>query len=190
MGHQVKLNLPSGRNAIKRWKCVLSVNCPDFSKYNTCSSLEFFLQWYKCFILSSTQTLKRWTKYERWWCHFFNEPQCVSGFNRYFWSWSQNSRSVDQSGDTQPRTVTEVRTNSESSSASRSASALLSAFIPYLLKFLFVWPVCHLPGLEHYGDLNQPVTKAEADAVGEIVEKAVASALPGTQVTLIGGFRR
>nr|WKN12665.1 PolM [Chaunax abei] len=45
-------------------------------------------------------------------------------------------------------------------------------------------------GLEHYDDLNQPVTRAEADAVGEIVEKAVVSVLPGAQMTLIGGFRR
>uniref|UniRef100_A0A7N9AR98 DNA-directed DNA/RNA polymerase mu n=1 Tax=Mastacembelus armatus TaxID=205130 RepID=A0A7N9AR98_9TELE len=45
-------------------------------------------------------------------------------------------------------------------------------------------------GLEHYDDLNQPVTKAEADAIGEIVEKAVVSVLPGAQVTLTGGFRR
>lgn len=71
-----------------------------------------------------------------------------------------------------------------------STSTLPSAFIRCLLKFLFESPVCHLSGLEHYGDLNQPVTKAEADAVGEIVEKAVASVLPGAQVTLIGGFRR
>ncbi|TDH02412.1 hypothetical protein EPR50_G00172460 [Perca flavescens] len=45
-------------------------------------------------------------------------------------------------------------------------------------------------GLEHYDDLKQPVTKAEADAIGEIVEKAVVSVLPGAQITLIGGFRR
>uniref|UniRef100_A0A8C9X2Z0 DNA-directed DNA/RNA polymerase mu n=1 Tax=Sander lucioperca TaxID=283035 RepID=A0A8C9X2Z0_SANLU len=45
-------------------------------------------------------------------------------------------------------------------------------------------------GLEHYDDLKQPVTKAEADAIGEIVEEAVVSVLPGAQITLIGGFRR
>nr|XP_020511783.1 DNA-directed DNA/RNA polymerase mu [Labrus bergylta] len=45
-------------------------------------------------------------------------------------------------------------------------------------------------GLEHYDDLNQPVTKAEADAIGEIVEAAVVSVLPGARMTLIGGFRR
>ncbi|KAK2818559.1 hypothetical protein Q5P01_024120 [Channa striata] len=45
-------------------------------------------------------------------------------------------------------------------------------------------------GLEHYEDVNQQVTKAEADAIGEIVEKAVLSVLPGAQVTLTGGFRR
>uniref|UniRef100_A0A671TM22 DNA-directed DNA/RNA polymerase mu n=1 Tax=Sparus aurata TaxID=8175 RepID=A0A671TM22_SPAAU len=45
-------------------------------------------------------------------------------------------------------------------------------------------------GLEHYDDLNQPVTKADADVISEIVERAVVSVLPGAQMTLIGGFRR
>nr|WKN12667.1 PolM [Haplophryne mollis] len=45
-------------------------------------------------------------------------------------------------------------------------------------------------GLQHYDDLNQPVTRAEADAIAEIVERAVASVLPGAQTTLTGGFRR
>lgn len=45
-------------------------------------------------------------------------------------------------------------------------------------------------GLQHYDDLNQPVSKAEADAIGEFVEEAVVSALPGAEITLIGGFRR
>uniref|UniRef100_A0A3Q4B4M1 DNA-directed DNA/RNA polymerase mu n=1 Tax=Mola mola TaxID=94237 RepID=A0A3Q4B4M1_MOLML len=45
-------------------------------------------------------------------------------------------------------------------------------------------------GLQHYDDLNLPVTKAEADAIGEIVEEAVVSVLPDAQITLIGGFRR
>ncbi|XP_041825586.1 DNA-directed DNA/RNA polymerase mu isoform X2 [Melanotaenia boesemani] len=45
-------------------------------------------------------------------------------------------------------------------------------------------------GLEHYDDINQPVTKAEADVIGEIVEKAVVSVLPGAQIVLTGGFRR
>ncbi|XP_063333863.1 DNA-directed DNA/RNA polymerase mu isoform X3 [Pelmatolapia mariae] len=45
-------------------------------------------------------------------------------------------------------------------------------------------------GLEHYDDLNEPVTKAEADAIGEIVQKAVNSVLTGSQVALTGGFRR
>uniref|UniRef100_A0A7N6AF48 DNA-directed DNA/RNA polymerase mu n=1 Tax=Anabas testudineus TaxID=64144 RepID=A0A7N6AF48_ANATE len=45
-------------------------------------------------------------------------------------------------------------------------------------------------GLEHYDGVNRPVTKAEADAIGEIVETAVTSVLPGAQVTLTGGFRR
>ncbi|XP_074545763.1 DNA-directed DNA/RNA polymerase mu [Halichoeres trimaculatus] len=45
-------------------------------------------------------------------------------------------------------------------------------------------------GLEHYDNLNQPVTKAEADTIGDIVQRAVVSVLPGARVTLIGGFRR
>lgn len=45
-------------------------------------------------------------------------------------------------------------------------------------------------GLEHYDDLNQLVTKAEADAIGEIVEKAVLAVSPRSEVTLTGGFRR
>ncbi|XP_073334033.1 DNA-directed DNA/RNA polymerase mu [Pagrus major] len=45
-------------------------------------------------------------------------------------------------------------------------------------------------GLEHYDDLNQPVTKAEADVISEIVQRAVVSVLPGAHMTLIGGFRR
>ncbi|XP_023268205.1 DNA-directed DNA/RNA polymerase mu [Seriola lalandi dorsalis] len=45
-------------------------------------------------------------------------------------------------------------------------------------------------GLQHYDDLNQPVAKAEADAIAEVVERAVVSVSPGAQVTLTGGFRR
>nr|WKU84464.1 DNA-directed DNA/RNA polymerase mu [Ogcocephalus cubifrons] len=45
-------------------------------------------------------------------------------------------------------------------------------------------------GLQHYDDLNRPVTKAEADAVGGIVAKALESVLPGAKMSLIGGFRR
>ncbi|XP_071391984.1 DNA-directed DNA/RNA polymerase mu [Centroberyx affinis] len=45
-------------------------------------------------------------------------------------------------------------------------------------------------GLKHYDDINRPVTKAEADAIGAIVEEAVSAVLPGAEVTLTGGFRR
>ncbi|XP_058875504.1 DNA-directed DNA/RNA polymerase mu-like isoform X2 [Acipenser ruthenus] len=45
-------------------------------------------------------------------------------------------------------------------------------------------------GVRYYEDLNCPVTRAEADAIGEIVEEAVHSILPGARVTLMGGFRR
>lgn len=50
--------------------------------------------------------------------------------------------------------------------------------------------LCPLVGLEHYEDLNQPVTRAEADHIGEIVRRVVLCVLPGAQLTLIGGFRR
>uniref|UniRef100_A0A3B3HJW8 DNA-directed DNA/RNA polymerase mu n=1 Tax=Oryzias latipes TaxID=8090 RepID=A0A3B3HJW8_ORYLA len=45
-------------------------------------------------------------------------------------------------------------------------------------------------GLQHYADINQPVTRAEADAIEAIVEKAVSSVLRGAQIVLTGGFRR
>ncbi|XP_054468658.1 DNA-directed DNA/RNA polymerase mu [Anoplopoma fimbria] len=45
-------------------------------------------------------------------------------------------------------------------------------------------------GLQHYEDLNQPVTKEEADAIAAVVEEALASVLPGARMNLIGGFRR
>ncbi|KAM9841051.1 DNA-directed DNA/RNA polymerase mu [Aulostomus maculatus] len=45
-------------------------------------------------------------------------------------------------------------------------------------------------GLVHYNDLNQAVTRAEADAIAEVVEEAVLAVLPGAQITLTGGFRR
>lgn len=47
-----------------------------------------------------------------------------------------------------------------------------------------------LSGLQYYDDLNTPVTKAEADAIGQIVEEAVQAVLPGVEITLTGGFRR
>lgn len=58
------------------------------------------------------------------------------------------------------------------------------------LDLCFESTLCPLVGLEHYEDLNQPVTRAEADDIGEIVRKVVLSVLPGAQLTLIGGFRR
>ncbi|KAJ8339504.1 hypothetical protein SKAU_G00362900 [Synaphobranchus kaupii] len=45
-------------------------------------------------------------------------------------------------------------------------------------------------GVQYYDDLNTPVTKAEADAIGQIVEEAVQAVLPGAEITLTGGFRR
>ncbi|XP_029940768.1 DNA-directed DNA/RNA polymerase mu isoform X2 [Salarias fasciatus] len=45
-------------------------------------------------------------------------------------------------------------------------------------------------GLDHYDDLHQPVTRADADTIGDIVQKAVASASPAARITLTGGFRR
>lgn len=49
---------------------------------------------------------------------------------------------------------------------------------------------CGLAGLEHYDDIKQPVSMAEADVIREIVERATASVLPGAQIVLTGGFRR
>ncbi|XP_030197141.1 DNA-directed DNA/RNA polymerase mu isoform X2 [Gadus morhua] len=45
-------------------------------------------------------------------------------------------------------------------------------------------------GLKYYTDLNQPVSREEADAVSVMVEGVVHSVLPGARVTLAGGFRR
>ncbi|KAG9263012.1 DNA-directed DNA/RNA polymerase mu [Astyanax mexicanus] len=45
-------------------------------------------------------------------------------------------------------------------------------------------------GVQYYDDLNRPVTKQEALAISQIVERAVNSVLPGSIITLTGGFRR
>ncbi|XP_030624184.1 DNA-directed DNA/RNA polymerase mu [Chanos chanos] len=45
-------------------------------------------------------------------------------------------------------------------------------------------------GLDYYDDLNRPVSKAEAHAIGQIVGEAVRAVLPGAEITLTGGFRR
>ncbi|XP_069022291.1 LOW QUALITY PROTEIN: DNA-directed DNA/RNA polymerase mu [Embiotoca jacksoni] len=45
-------------------------------------------------------------------------------------------------------------------------------------------------GLDHYDDLNQPVSRAEADAIGDIVRNAVVSVSAEARVALTGGFRR
>lgn len=45
-------------------------------------------------------------------------------------------------------------------------------------------------GLEHYDDLHQPVTKAEADKIHGIVKRTLLHVLPGSEMTLTGGFRR
>ncbi|KAM4532042.1 DNA-directed DNA/RNA polymerase mu [Fundulus diaphanus] len=45
-------------------------------------------------------------------------------------------------------------------------------------------------GLEHYADVRQPVSTAEAEAISGVVERAVASVLPGARIVLTGGFRR
>nr|XP_005995253.1 PREDICTED: DNA-directed DNA/RNA polymerase mu [Latimeria chalumnae] len=45
-------------------------------------------------------------------------------------------------------------------------------------------------GVLHYEDLKTPVTRAEADAIGRIVEEAVRSLLPDAIIKLVGGFRR
>ncbi|XP_067253579.1 DNA-directed DNA/RNA polymerase mu isoform X2 [Chanodichthys erythropterus] len=45
-------------------------------------------------------------------------------------------------------------------------------------------------GVQYYDDLQKPVTKAEADVISDIVEKAVHAVLPGAEIQLMGGFRR
>lgn len=45
-------------------------------------------------------------------------------------------------------------------------------------------------GLKHYSDLQKPVTKAEAEKIGNIVKRALLNVLPGSEITLTGGFRR
>ncbi|XP_076876771.1 DNA-directed DNA/RNA polymerase mu isoform X2 [Brachyhypopomus gauderio] len=47
-----------------------------------------------------------------------------------------------------------------------------------------------LLGVRYYDDLNRPVTKNEALAISDIVERAVNAVLPGAIITLAGGFRR
>ncbi|XP_069038178.1 DNA-directed DNA/RNA polymerase mu isoform X2 [Lepisosteus oculatus] len=45
-------------------------------------------------------------------------------------------------------------------------------------------------GVRHYEDLSTPITKEEAHAIGQIVEEAVHTVLPGAELTITGGFRR
>ncbi|XP_053510775.1 DNA-directed DNA/RNA polymerase mu isoform X2 [Artibeus jamaicensis] len=45
-------------------------------------------------------------------------------------------------------------------------------------------------GLQHHQDLCTPVQRPDAEALQQVVETAVAQALPGATVTLAGGFRR
>lgn len=64
---------------------------------------------------------------------------------------------------------------------------------PRWLQLLDQFPcfiLSRLSGLVHYEDLNQPVTRAEADTIGEIVAEAVLAVSPGSHITLTGGFRR
>lgn len=45
-------------------------------------------------------------------------------------------------------------------------------------------------GLQYHQDLSTPVSRAEAEALQQLVEAAVRETLPGATVTLTGGFRR
>lgn len=47
-----------------------------------------------------------------------------------------------------------------------------------------------LSGVQYYDELNKPVTKREADLIGDIVKEAVGAVLPGAEIQLMGGFRR
>ncbi|XP_030057537.1 DNA-directed DNA/RNA polymerase mu isoform X2 [Microcaecilia unicolor] len=45
-------------------------------------------------------------------------------------------------------------------------------------------------GLQHYEDLTMPVSHTEADLIAKMVEEVAHRFLPGTIITLAGGFRR
>ncbi|XP_029460147.1 DNA-directed DNA/RNA polymerase mu [Rhinatrema bivittatum] len=45
-------------------------------------------------------------------------------------------------------------------------------------------------GLQHYEDLNTPVSRREADVIAKMIEEATCRFLPETVVKLTGGFRR
>ncbi|XP_065795832.1 DNA-directed DNA/RNA polymerase mu isoform X1 [Muntiacus reevesi] len=45
-------------------------------------------------------------------------------------------------------------------------------------------------GLQHHQDLSAPILRSDVEALQQVVEAAVRQALPGTTVTLAGGFRR
>ncbi|KAK3572802.1 hypothetical protein QTP86_007407 [Hemibagrus guttatus] len=45
-------------------------------------------------------------------------------------------------------------------------------------------------GFQYYEDISKPVSKAEAEAVGQIIEEVVSCVNPDATITLTGGFRR
>ncbi|XP_058236370.1 DNA nucleotidylexotransferase [Hemibagrus wyckioides] len=45
-------------------------------------------------------------------------------------------------------------------------------------------------GFQYYEDISKPVSKAEAEAVGQIIEEVVSCVNPDVTITLTGGFRR
>lgn len=45
-------------------------------------------------------------------------------------------------------------------------------------------------GFLHYGDISRAVSKAEAQALGNIIDEAVHAITPDAILTLTGGFRR
>lgn len=45
-------------------------------------------------------------------------------------------------------------------------------------------------GFLHYGDISRAVSKAEAQALGNIIDEAVRAITPDAILTLTGGFRR
>lgn len=46
------------------------------------------------------------------------------------------------------------------------------------------------PGFQYYEDISKPVSKAEAEAVGQIIEEIASFFSPDVTITLAGGFRR
>lgn len=70
---------------------------------------------------------------------FLSTTICISGFNRYFWSWSKNSRPVDQRRDSQPSAAAGFGTNTQPSATSRCVLLALCVCTPSVLRQPSLW---------------------------------------------------